>query len=279
PTLDLDADFLQLQKRLSPAAEPPRKAPVVPLTRRTPWLSIAAGGLILIVAAFLLNNYFNQVEWIVVSTGDQEQKEIQLSDGTTVTLDKRSELRYPSRFTDSLRLVELKGKAVFDVTKKSERAFHVKTHSCDVRVLGTRFMVLDYPDRYFNEVAVAEGQVRMQPYGKSKYLILNTDQKGYYQKHEHKLSKRENDSLNSMSWYSNRLRFEDTPLGEVLGDIRMHYGAQVFVDSGELMKCPFTNEFQDATIEEVLQVIVKVFGFKLERFPQQSFRLNGGSCK
>ncbi len=278
--LDMEADFLQLQKRLDVKKAQKKAAPVVPINKKTPWLSIAAGALVLIVAGFLINNYLNpSAEWLVATTGEKEQKTITLVDGTEVTLNENSELRYPSIFTDSLRQVEFKGKAVFDVTSNPEQPFNVKTHSCDVRVLGTQFMIHDYPKLYYSEVAVAEGQVRMQPYGKSKFLLLNADQKGYYQKSEHKLSKREKDSLNSMSWFSKRLRFNDTPLKEVLGDLRLFYGAQVYLNDGDLMDCPFTGDFKDQPQEDVILALVRVFGFTIEELPRNSFRMSGGNCQ
>ena len=65
---------------------------------------------------------------------------VTLSDGTRIYLNAESEISYASEFTDSLRLVSLKGEAFFEVQKEG-RPFVVEIDQTRIRVLGTSFNV------------------------------------------------------------------------------------------------------------------------------------------
>src|SRR5690606_32308419 len=69
--------------------------------------------------------------------------QITLPDGTNVWLNSASTLRYPPRFDDSERIVELEGEAYFEVVPADgkPRPFRVKTKEQTVEVLGTHFCI------------------------------------------------------------------------------------------------------------------------------------------
>src|SRR5690606_40812150 len=70
--------------------------------------------------------------------------QITLSDGTKVWLNAASTLRYPARFDEADRTVELDGEGYFEVSPSSDGTawpFRVKTEQQTVAVLGTHFNV------------------------------------------------------------------------------------------------------------------------------------------
>ena len=84
-----------------------------------------------------------------------------LADGTKVTLNAASSLRYPVAFTDSTRSVFLTGEAYFDVTHTGA-PFMVKSASQEVRVLGTEFNIKAYGDEASVETTLIEGSVQVE---------------------------------------------------------------------------------------------------------------------
>lgn len=84
-----------------------------------------------------------------------------LSDGTKVFLNSESELRYPVRFIEGNREVDLKGEAFFEVTPDSLRPFIVKTGELQTRVLGTSFNVLAYTDEPAIQTTLFTGRVEV----------------------------------------------------------------------------------------------------------------------
>ncbi|MDO9341323.1 MAG: FecR family protein, partial [Bacteroidales bacterium] len=72
---------------------------------------------------------------LIVPMGSRAQ--FSLSDGTAITLNAGSRLKYDNRFGIEDRVVQLEGEGYFKVAKDGERPFTVKTSHLNVRALGT----------------------------------------------------------------------------------------------------------------------------------------------
>ena len=83
---------------------------------------------------------------------------LQLSDGTIVKMNVGSELTFPSVFTGDHRIVELSGEAYFDVTH-STIPFIVRSKNMDVKVLGTTFNMMVYPEEPVINTTLISGKV------------------------------------------------------------------------------------------------------------------------
>ena len=98
---------------------------------------------LLILGSYLYIN--KNVEMIEVVTSINQQKQCTLADGTTILLNSGTKITYPSKFTDSTRVVTLDGEAYFSVSSDATKPFIVKTNNLSVRVLGTKFNISAYP--------------------------------------------------------------------------------------------------------------------------------------
>jgi len=110
-----------------------------------------------------------------VSTRRGGQFQIVLPDGSKVWLNTVSSLRFPTAFTGTERVVELKGEAYFEVAKNAALPFvvHVGTgddKGMDVRVLGTQFDVMAYDNEAEIRTTLLEGAVNVIKGDKSKVL-------------------------------------------------------------------------------------------------------------
>ncbi|MBN8855616.1 MAG: hypothetical protein BGO55_23440 [Sphingobacteriales bacterium 50-39] len=93
-----------------------------------------------------------------------------LSDGTKVKLNVGSSIKYPVAFTGDKRVVEVTGEVFFDVAPDSHHPFIVRAHKEEVEVLGTNFVVSDYPGEKQAKVAVGSGLVRVRNGGGSAQI-------------------------------------------------------------------------------------------------------------
>jgi transmembrane sensor len=121
--------------------------------RRTPYrLAASAAFLALGLVSFVLYRH-----WAAVySTGVGEQRTVQLSDGTSVELNARSQISV--RFTEHERVIHLlAGQALFRVAKNPARPFVVDSNGTRVRAVGTQFDV--YRKAASTTVTVLEGRV------------------------------------------------------------------------------------------------------------------------
>lgn len=84
-----------------------------------------------------------------------------LPDGTSGWLNNGSRLKYPVKFPDGSREVELIGEAYFDVAPQNKRPFIINTSGLDVKVLGTRLNVSVYPDDKVQAFTLEEGSIEL----------------------------------------------------------------------------------------------------------------------
>ncbi|HDR89441.1 MAG TPA: FecR family protein [Bacteroidetes bacterium] len=133
-------------------------------------LARVAAILLLPVMMYLAWEVFSQRMWL------ESQKEIvyneivcplgarchfELPDGTRVSLNNGSRLKYPVKFQGDIRKVELAGEAFFDVKKNTKRPFIIETHGLDVKVTGTRLNVFSYPGDEYQEFTLECGTIEL----------------------------------------------------------------------------------------------------------------------
>ena len=105
-----------------------------------------------------------QVHTLTTPKGGTYQ--IILPDRSKVWLNANSTLKYPSRFPENERIVELEGEAYFDVSEQvNERSqktpFRVVSKGQTVEVLGTQFNISAYADDPEIKTTLVEGKVKV----------------------------------------------------------------------------------------------------------------------
>ncbi|WP_428229357.1 FecR family protein [Flavobacterium sp.] len=85
-----------------------------------------------------------------------------LSDGTVVSLNSGTTLRYPEQFgINGKRNVYLTGEAFFEVAKDKQHPFIVNVNQVDIEVLGTKFNISAYPENPTVNSTLVEGSIQM----------------------------------------------------------------------------------------------------------------------
>ena len=118
----------------------------------------------------------------------------QLSDGSKITLEPQSELRYGNEFGKVNREVFLSGEAFFEVKKDVERPFLIYTGKLVTKVVGTSFRIIAYEKDSDISVSVRTGKVTVyrndnKPKNNqslSTEIVLVPNQKAVFEK-EHQL--------------------------------------------------------------------------------------------
>lgn len=115
-----------------------------------------------------------EAEWAILQTAKGGTYKVTLPDGTTVTLNAASALRYPVQFLEGERKVELQGEAYFDVASMPDRPFIVQTAEQKIKVLGTQFNVRAYSRQ--ERTSLLEGKVQVENNASSLMNILPGEQ-------------------------------------------------------------------------------------------------------
>lgn len=174
-----------------------------------------------------------------LATPPGETFALRLSDGTRVTLNGSTVLRYPTHFGRGERRVELvEGEAFFDVTADREHPFVVKMPQTQVRVLGTSFNVRSYTPEAWN-VALATGSVEVKTEVMSTPLVLTPGECAYPVNGSQEVAKRPIDLEEVTAWTGLLFCFRDAPLEDILLAVGRWYNLSVVFKDESLCKLRF----------------------------------------
>ena len=173
-----------------------------------------------------------------VSTPRGGEYTIVLEDGTRVSLNAQSELRYPVAFNGKTREVRLVGEAYFEVAPDAEHPFVVKTEAMNIRVLGTTFNVCAYREGK-SRTTLVEGKVKVRA-GQQEHMLAPGQQ--LTRSRDGQVEVREVDVSNYTAWRNQRFVFEDYPLDEVLFQLERWYNVTFFIRNEAARELRFTGD-------------------------------------
>lgn len=187
---------------------------------------------------------------------------ITLSDGSKVTLNAGSELRYPVQFIESEknRTVYLNGEAFFEVSKNEKHPFVVNTQEMDIEVLGTQFNVTSYLDDYKTYTVLVEGKVAA--YNKlaaQESKVLEPNQKVFFDGNQLELV-----SVNVqkyVAWVQGQLVFVDDSFKIIENKLERKYNVTINNTYKALNEINITATFKNETIEQVLETFQTYIAF------------------
>lgn len=176
-----------------------------------------------------------------------------LPDGTNVSLNSSSVIRYPNFFTDDKREVELLGEAFFDVTKDPEKLFIVKTSGNErVEVFGTSFNMEAFPGDSILSTTLLEGKVKF--YCNAGNIEMRPGEKIVYNTNTSKGKLIMTDGKVETAWRDGKIIFDNTPFDEVLRMISKRFNVDFIVKNEKYRKDSFTGTFSTQHLEQVLGV-------------------------
>lgn len=174
-----------------------------------------------------------------------------LDDGTKVWMNSASELRYPIHFTGTERKVELVGEAYFDVAHDQEHPFIVTAGGVNVRVLGTSFNVLAYPDEQAVKTTLVKGGVKLEAEGLRQTVILSPGEQAVWENKQ--MNVRQVNTKLYISWIKDRFAFESEELDAVLRRLARWYNVDFRVENPEMRKKVFSGTIPK--YEDVIKVL------------------------
>ena len=179
--------------------------------------------------------------------------QVALADGSKVTLNADSKLRFPVAFTDSTREVYLQGEAYFDVAHSS-RPFIVSAESIDVQVLGTSFNVSDYQNEQKASTTLVEGSVQLR--SKSHQKLLVPGEQGIFSKEHANLTVEQVDTNLHIAWVRGITEFENEDLESVMRRLARWYNFDFEFKNEQARNYHFTARLkQNQPISAVLEML------------------------
>ncbi|THH41554.1 FecR family protein [Neolewinella litorea] len=249
-TPDVDRGLRQLHGRLKPSAGRIRRLP------RRRLLAVAAVALLVIAAAVVLLTRDQQTYLI---NDSDALAEYQLPDGTSLTLQGGSQVRYdPNTYNLDARRLSLDGQAYFEVVPDQGRPFIVSNGTAALHVTGTAFNLRSRNEEM--EVEVSEGSVILQK-GTEKLSVAAMEcamaKPGAPMIHQPA------PNLNHHAWRTGVLKFNHTPLEEVLSYLSDNWGIKCEWKDGKVCSYTVSGSYRGGDAGSVLMDIAELGGVKV----------------
>jgi transmembrane sensor len=267
--INLDLEWDYITSRIDIAESPERKFTVMPLLR------IAAVMVLSFGLAFAGITYFTQK---TIRTKLDETTEISLPDGSKVTLNAGSRLKYKTHYGKGERVVSLQGEAFFEVRKNAGSPFIIKLNDAQIQVLGTSFNVKAYRGMQNIEVTVAEGKVsvydKKQPL---KKVVTVAGEKAEFNRQQKAVKKTENTDRNFISWKTRRIVFENDDLQQIVNTLSDVYHRSIILRNPALKECTLTTSFDNETLETVFNILESTLEITIEEEGNVIY-ISGSGC-
>lgn len=204
-----------------------------------------------------------------VRTAFGQRNSLHLADGSEVLLNSATHLRLERRLR-SRQIELLSGEASFTV-EHGDKPFIVRSQGVDVRDIGTVFNVRS--DSRGVAVAVLEGAVEVSS-GASPVQRLDGGQQVLARAGQ--VGTVEAADLDRVTaWQHGKLRFDGTPLREVLADIQRYRQAPIRLSDARLGELRVSGEFDSAAVESLIDLLPAILPVALSRSGDGSVVVGG----
>lgn len=158
---------------------------------------------------------------------------ITLADGTEVWLNAASTIKYPSRFAQDKRIVELDGEAYFSVKPAYQKngdkiPFKVISKRQEVEVVGTQFNMAAYPEQGADKTTLVEGKVVVND-KQSRFILVPNEQAVTT---TGKTFVKKVDVNNYVAWRDGKFSFDGKTFEETMEEIGRWYDLDIVYESG-----------------------------------------------
>ena len=231
------------------------------------WWRIAAVLLLLLGGGKLYYKYsYLPGQFTVVYSGEHVVTDT-LPEGTVVTLNKQSSIRYRKLLAGTVRAVELRGEAFFNVRMDKNRPFLVDVNGVLIRVIGTSFNVRTAVTadtaKSATEVIVETGGVEIT--SDAHTIRLAPHEKAVVQGNNQPPVKEENEDDLYNYYRTHEFVCNGLPLERLVEKLNEVYKLHVVIGNSRLRNLPLTATFREESPDEILYVITRTLKITLVR--------------
>lgn len=192
-----------------------------------------------------------------VTTPKGGQYQVILPDGSRVTLNAGSSLRFPTAFSGIQRGVELSGEAYFEIAKNGQMPFVVQAGKVRVEVLGTEFNVMAYANESSVNTTLLEGSVKVS---------TGTDSRMISPGHQGRVSAGIEiirvDTEEVTAWQKGLFQFNDSDLQSVMRQLERWYDVEIAFE-GKISDRHFSGLIsRNTNLSQVLKMLELTGGVK-----------------
>lgn len=194
---------------------------------------------------------------------------LNLSDGSKVTLNAGTSLKYPINFIEGQpRKVFIEnGEAFFDISKDSLHPFIVNDNNINIKVLGTKFNVSSYHEDEYTTTVLVEGSIQLSNSNsnvKRDDIVLKPGFKASFSKKLKSLDISEADVEFHTAWLSDKIILKHMKFETIEKRLERRYNVTIENNDKSLNNEYLTATFKEESIDEVLYLISKLHPINFE---------------
>lgn len=225
------------------------------------WYKVAAAILVTVSVGYY---FMTQNRYVLVDTGKNATiTRLKLPDGTELSLNASTVVKYDKDFVNNRRLELIKGEVFIHVVKHDGPQFILELGELEAQDIGTSFNVVRNPDQI--AVVVEDGEVALKHHSLNMEVRLTKGKSGTYNVDTKKLSSADNIDQNYKSWVDKKFIFQDVPIGDVLRQLSQVYQLPIHVNSESLKNRRLTARLHYQTLDSALNVISASLQCKVTR--------------
>ncbi len=181
-----------------------------------------------------------------------------LPDSTTIWINSGSTIKYNNQFSASNRDIKLTGEAYFKVSRNEKLPLVVSSGDLRVKVLGTEFSVIAYPDEKNIQVVLEKGKVELTSASQSNWLQkMNPGQMASFSKEKKETTLSSVNTELFTSWKDGLINIYNLPLSELARRLEKRYNQKFVVDE-EIKNLPYTFTIKNENLSSVLSLMEKI---------------------
>ncbi|MBN1597229.1 MAG: FecR domain-containing protein [Bacteroidales bacterium] len=228
------------------------------------WIKLAAAILIGVGLFGTYKIFIESEKLIEVNTiALVEPVEINLPDGSMVTLNTESVLKYPRKFRQNIRKIVFEGEAYFQIAPDKVKPFLIESNGSTTKVVGTEFNLKSFKGDSEITLNVTEGLVFFNyEEHKEQEIQVAAGEVARINKIENTIQKSESPDRNFIAWRTGILEFRNKTIKDILPEISRFYKTEFECDSNfnkELVSITFNKQ----TIQEAIEDMELVFGVQI----------------
>lgn len=187
----------------------------------------------IVLIAFTFSGYYfyqskqDQLSYVSYYNGKGKVAAFVLSDGTKISLNSNSTLKYPKVFKGNKREVMLVGEAFFEVAKDKTKPFTVNANGLRTTVLGTKFNVSAYANQANVKVALVEGSVEVATKGGRDKMLLKPTEMATFNATTGSLLRSGFNASTVTSWKTGLIIFESATFTDIANKLYNIYGIKL----------------------------------------------------
>ncbi|WP_163713084.1 FecR family protein [Mangrovibacterium lignilyticum] len=193
----------------------------------------------------LTNNQF------VISTLPGQKSKVKLPDGTSVWINSDTELEYSTDRNN--RIVTLSGEAYFEVAHSKDHPFVVKLGGWNIRVLGTKFNVSNYPESEMKEASLLEGKISVQTRNHEADMEIIPGEKITFNAKTKDIVKEKASVKDDILWVDGVLLFNNESFQEIVLRLEKYYGVSFEYNPDDFKNIHYTGQLDNLSLRNVLE--------------------------